>query len=160
MSAADLLAEVQALGGILAIDHGRLIADVPDGFPDAIVQNLREHKAEIRAELTKRRYRFVYPHPDQREDELRELMRRVQEEGYVLLWCVALDDLVAFHRNDVDPTKIPAGFVPYSNEELRHLFGEDGAQPSAHALWLIHAAKQAGAVITSDSEDEELGIPR
>ena len=160
MSVADLLTEVQALGGILVIDHGRLIADVPDGFPDAIVQDLREHRAEIQAELAKRRYRLVYPHPDQREDELRELMRRVGEEGYVLLWCTALDDLVAFHRSDVDPSKIPAGFVPYSDEELWHLFSEGGAQPSAHALRLIHAAKQAGAVITSSGEDEELGVPR
>ena len=155
MSLADLLAEVEAWGGILDIDHGKLILDVPDEFPDAMVDNLREQKDEIRAELAKRRYRPDFPHPAQRDDEMMELERRVEEEGYVLLWCEVLRDLVAFHRNDVDPATIPAGFVPYSDDELRHLFGEDGAQPSPDELRLIHAAKQAGVVITDSTQDEE-----
>ncbi|MCX8215092.1 MAG: hypothetical protein OTJ97_11425 [SAR202 cluster bacterium] len=56
---------------------------------------------------------------------------------------------MAFHRNHVDPATIPAGFVPYSDDELRHLFGEDGAQPSPDGLRLIHAAKKTGSIITN-----------
>ena len=59
--------------------------------------------------------------------------------------------------HEVDPATIPAGFVPYSDDELRHLFGEDGAQPSPDGLRLIHAAKQAGAVITDSRSDDEDG---
>ena len=85
-----------------------------------------------------------------------ELVRRVEEEGYVLLWSNVLQDLVAFHRNDVDPATIPAPFVPYSDDERRHLFGEDGTEPSPDALRLIHAAKRTGAVITDSTGDEGL----
>jgi len=82
-----------------------------------------------------------------------ELARRVEEEGYVLLWPNVLQDLVAFHRNDVDPDTIPAPFVPYSDDEVRHLFGEDGAQPSPDALRLIHAAKKTGVIITNSRKE-------
>ena len=85
--------------------------------------------------------------------EMTELVRRVEEEGYVLLWCEVLRDLVAFHRDDVAPATIPAGFVPYSDDELRHLFGEDGDQPSPDALRLIHAAKKTGAIITNSRKE-------
>ena len=64
-----------------------------------------------------------------------------------------LRDLVAFHRDDVDPATIPAGFVPYSDDELRYLFGEDGDQPSPDALRLIHAAKKTGAIITNSRKE-------
>jgi hypothetical protein len=82
-----------------------------------------------------------------------ELVRRVEEEGYVLLWCEVLRDLVAFHSDDVDPARIPALFVPYSEHELLHLFDEDGDQPSPDALWLIHAAKKTGAIITNSRKE-------
>ena len=75
--------------------------------------------------------------------------RRVEDEGYVLLWSDVLQDLVTFHHNDVDPVTVLADFVPYSDDEVRHLLGEDGAQPSTDALRLIHAAKKTGAIITN-----------
>ena len=90
--------------------------------------------------------------------ELKELVRRVEDEGYILLWSNVLQDLVAFHHNDVDPVTIPAAFVPYSEHELLHLFDEDGAQLSADILRLIHAAKKTGAIITnSRKEGSETG---
>ena len=118
-------------------------------MPQEFQSDLRQHKPEIISYLIQRRYEPVYPHQDQRKDELKELVRRVEEEGYVLLWCEVLRDLVAFHRDDVDPATIPAGFVPYSDDELRYLFGEDGDQPSPDARRLIHAAKKTGAIITN-----------
>ena len=82
-----------------------------------------------------------------------ELIRRVEEEGCVLLWCEVLEDYVVYHRNDVDLATIPPGFVPYSDDELRHLFGEDGDQPSPDALRLIHATKKTGAIITNSRKE-------
>jgi hypothetical protein len=129
-------------------------------LPSALLAELRRHKDEIRAELDKRRYSPDFPHPDQRDDEMAELVRRVEEEGYVLLWCEVLRDLVAFHRDDVDPATIPAGFVPYSDDEVRHFSRGDGVSLSADALRLIHAAKRTGAVITDSTQDEEPGTRR
>ncbi len=157
----DLVEQAKAMGAIFEVTTDGVTVRRPQGpLPSALLAELRRHKDEIRAELAKRRYKPVFPHPDQREDEMTELERRVEEEGYVLLWCKVLRDLVAFHRNDVDPATIPVGLVPYSEEELRHLFGEDGAEPSPDGLRLIHAAKRTGAVITdsrSDDEDEGPG---
>ncbi len=71
-----------------------------------------------------------------------------------MLWSDVLRDLVVFHRDDVDPATIPPGFVPYSEDELQHLFGEDGAEPPLNALRLIHAAKKTRAIITNSGETE------
>ena len=122
-------------------------------LPASILRaKLRRHKHEIRAELAKRRYKPAFPHPVQHDDEMMELKRRVKEDGYVLLWSNVLQDLVAFHCNDVDPVTIPTGFVPYSDNEFRHLFGRDGDQPSLNGLRLIHAAKKTGAIITNSGK--------
>jgi hypothetical protein len=126
----------------------------PQGpLPSALLAELRRHKDEIRAELAKRRYRPIFPHPAQRDDEMTELERRVEEEGYVLLWSNVLEDLVAFHRDDVDPATIPAGFVPYSEEELCYLFPEDEHATSENALRLIHKAKVKGARISGTKKE-------
>jgi len=154
---ADLVEQAKAMGAIFEVTTDGVTVRRPQGpLPSALLTELRRHKEEIRAELAKSQYKPVFPHPDQRDDEMTELVRRVEDEGYVLLWSNVLQDLVAFHRNDVDPATIPAGFVPYSEEELRHLFGEDGAEPSPDRLKLIHAAKRTGTVITDSTEDEEL----
>ena len=148
--ASDLIDKVQRTGAKFELTPtGFNVRCAPGSVPQEFQSDLRQHKPEIISYLIQRRYEPVYPHQDQREDELKELVRRVEEEGYVLLWCEVLRDLVAFHRNDVDPATIPAGFVPYSDDELRHLFGEDGAQPSPDGLRLIHAAKKTGAIITN-----------
>ena len=157
----DLVEQATAMGAIFEVTTYSVKVRRPQGpLPSALLAELRRHKEEIRAELAKSRYKPVFPHPDQRDDEMTELVRRVEEEGYVLLWCAVLRDLVAFHRGDVDPATIPSGFVPYSDDELRHLFGEDGAQPSPDGLRLIHAAKRTGAVITDSRSDDEDGQVR
>ncbi|MFC1944490.1 hypothetical protein ACFLX5_03225 [Chloroflexota bacterium] len=55
--------------------------------------------------------------------ELDEIVTRVEEKGYVLLWSTVLQDLVAFYKTDADLGRIPPGFVPYSDQELWELFG-------------------------------------
>ena len=159
--ASDLIDKVQWTGAKFELTPtGFNVRCAPGSVPQEFQSDLRQHKPEIISYLIQRRYEPVYPHQDQRDDEMTELVRRVEEEGCVLLWCEVLRDLVAFHRDDVDPATIPAGFVPYSDDELRHLFGEDGAEPSPDALKLIHAAKRTGAVITDSTEDGERGIRR
>jgi hypothetical protein len=148
--ASDLIDKVQRTGAKFELTPtGFNVLCAPGSVPQEFQSDLRQHKPEIISYLIQRRYEPVYPHQDQREDELKELVRRVEEEGYVLLWCEVLRDLVAFHRDDVDPATIPAPFVPYSDDELRHLFGEDGSEPSPDGLRLIHAAKKTGAIITN-----------
>ena len=150
----DLIEQAKAMGAIFEVTTDGVTVKRPQGpLPSALVAELRRHKDEIRAELAKRRFTPAFPHPDQRDAEMTELVRRVEEEGYVLLWCEVLRDLVAFHRDDVDPATIPAPFVPYSDDELRHLFGEDGEKPSLNGLRLIHAAKKTGAIITNSRKE-------
>ena len=152
--ASDLIDKVQRTGAKFELTPtGFNVRCAPGSVPQEFQSDLRQHKPEIISYLIQRRYEPVYPHQDQREDELKELVRRVEEEGYVLLWCEVLRDLVALHRDDVDPATIPAGFVPYSDDELRYLFGEDGDQPSPDALRLIHAAKKTGAIITNSRKE-------
>lgn len=85
--------------------------------------------------------------------ELQDLERRVQSEGYVLLWSTLLEDTLALYRSAGDLPNIPPGFVPYSMEELGKLFGDDESAPSVSALRRFHLAKKMGAVVT-DARDE------
>ena len=152
--ASDLVNKVQWTGAKFELTPtGFNVRCAPGSVPQEFQSDLRQHKPEILRHLIQRRYKPVFPHPDQLDDEMTELVRRVEEEGYVLLWSNVLQDLVAFHRNDVDPATIPPGFVPYSDDELRPLFGEDGDQPSPDALRLIHAAKKTGAIITNSRKE-------
>ena len=153
----DLVEQAKSMGATFELTTNGVKVRRPQGpLPYDLLEGLRRHKDEIRAELANRRFRPAFPHADQLDDEMTELVWRVEEEGYVMLWCEVLRDLVAFHRNDIDPVMIPAGFVPYSDDELRHLFHEDGVSLSADALRIIHAAKRAGAVITDSTGDEGL----
>ena len=49
MSVADLLAEVEALGGTVDLEavEYKLIVDVPDEFPDSVIERLRANKLDI-----------------------------------------------------------------------------------------------------------------
>ena len=152
--ASDMVNKVQRTGAKFELTPtGFNVLCEPGSIPPELRSDLRQQKPEIISYLIQRRWEPVFPHLDQRGEELKELVRRVEDEGYVLLWCEVLRDLVAFHRDDVDPATIPPGFVPYSDDELRHLFGEDRDQQSPDALWLIHAAKKTGARISGTKKE-------
>ena len=152
--ASDLVNKVQRTGAKFELTStGFNVLCEPGSIPPELRPDLRQQKPEIISYLIQRRYEPVYPHQDQREDELKELVRRVEDEGYVLLWSTVLQDLVAFHRDDVDLATIPAGFVPYSDEELRYVFNADEGEPSPDGLRLIHAAKKTGAIITNSRKE-------
>ena len=153
---AALVDQAMRMGATFQVTTDGVTVRRPQGpLPSALLAELRRHKDEIRAELDKRRYSPAFPHPDQRDDEMAELVRRVEEEGYVLLWCEVLRDLVAFHRDDVDRAAIPAKFVPYSDDELRRVFGEGKPDVTESTIRLLHKAKTLGATITGSYKDDE-----
>ena len=152
---ADLVEQAKAMGATFELTTNGVKVRRREGpLPSDLLEELRRHKDDIRAGLVNHLYTFENPNTRQREEELEELVRRVEEEGYVLLWCEVVQDLVAFHRSDVDPAAIPAGFVPYSDDELHDMFGDDGVKRSPDALRLIHAAKRSGVAMPGSAEDE------
>ena len=85
--------------------------------------------------------------------ELSEIVRRVDEEGVVLVSSTILeDDMVAFVRSDHDLEKVPPGFTPYTVEELGHLFSQGKDAPSPIQLRLSHEAKKMGGWIIEAGE--------
>jgi hypothetical protein len=162
VQAAEVLTTLKGLGVRAWAEGEKLVVEPGSRVPAALVPEIRRHKAEIlvllagKAEGEHRqcRYRQVYPGPGPGEGELAEMERRVNREGSVLCWAEILDDFVAFHRDDVDPASLPPDFVPYSLEELTHLFREDGEPLSINALRLVHQAKKMGGRVTGDYSDQ------
>ena len=105
--ASDLIDKVQRTGAKFELTPtGFNVRCAPGSVPQEFQSDLRQHKPEILRHLIQRRYEPVYPHQDQRDDEMTELVRRVEEEGCVLLRCEVLRDLVPFHRDDVDLARL------------------------------------------------------
>lgn len=100
-------------------------------------------------------YPREFPGEEVSESELQEIARRVETEGYVLLWSDVLQDFVAYHKTDADRAKIPAGFSPFSDSELQQLFREDSPGWSVNALRRIHMAKKVGGFKVTDVHDDE-----
>lgn len=92
-------------------------------------------------------YRATLPPRQPSDPELAEIVRRVHEDGYVLLWSTVLKDLVAFYKTESDLKKIPPLYIPYSEQELRALFGDAKTAPSPNGFYLIHEAKKHGGRI-------------
>ena len=61
--AADLITRAQRMGAKFEIMGEKVDVIRPqEPLPSALLGELRRHKDEIRAELTKRQYKFVFPH--------------------------------------------------------------------------------------------------
>jgi hypothetical protein len=102
-------------------------------------------------------YRVKYPDAQATRQELEEIVARVHGEGYVLLWSTVLRDLIAFYRDAEARSKIPSGFVPYSEAELEELFGDNKPPLPTSTLRLIHEAKKHGGhVINSERKGNSL----
>ena len=80
--------------------------------------------------------------------ELVEIVGRVWDQGYVLLWSKVLQDTVAFTRTFDDAKHVPIAFTVYTLDELLEVFG--GEPPSIGALKLIHQAKKYGGRIIGE----------
>jgi len=100
-------------------------------------------------------YRIKYPDTQATTQELEEIVERVHGEGYVLLWSTALQDLVAFYRDEEARSNIPPGFVPYSEAELEELYGDGKPPLSKSTLRLIHEAKKCGGCVVGFSNNAQ-----
>ena len=76
------------------------------------------------------------------DEEMTELVRRVQEDRHVLLWSKLLKDLVVFHRDDFDTAALPHDFIPYSDTEIKTLCENDLSERS---IKRVHSIKKHGA---------------
>jgi len=152
MAELNILQELEGKGFKVAVDGASLSLSYPKNISPALIEEakekLRQHKQEIMLKLIGCRQK--YPEDQATEQELEEIATRVESEGYVLLWSTILNDLVAFYRDEDARSKIPPGFVPYSEDELRELFGEGKQFPSKPTLRLIHEAKKQGGCIKSN----------
>ena len=82
-------------------------------------------------------------------NELEEIQHRFQTKGCVFLWSTVLQEKVAYVISEVEKAKVPDGFIMYTDDELRQLFGPDAPPIERSTLRLIHEAKRQGAVVNS-----------
>jgi hypothetical protein len=149
VNASTLIAQCKEFQAILVPEGEHLRVQAPEPLPPDILEELRQHKSEVIAHLTNKKYPLKYPDCPASEQELQEIEVRVLVEGYVLLWSNTLNDFVAFYKTEADRGKIPPGFVPYSYDELWGLFDKNSS-PDKHTLTLIHEAKKLGAQVIED----------
>ena len=158
-NAAELIHRCQSLGASVWVEDKGLQLDAPTDFPDELIGLLRENKAAVlehllhQPDLAEQDPSLVYPGKTGPTDtELVEIEQRVEQEGYVLLWSTELEDFIAFYMTEADRRRVPPGFVPYSDCELRELFGDGKTAPSPDALRRIHRIKKLGAHVTGSEE--------
>ena len=58
MTGGDLLRDIQAHGATIWAEGDRLELEIPDNFPETLIVELRDHKAEILAELREPKPRY------------------------------------------------------------------------------------------------------
>ena len=162
MQAQDIMERAQALGITLEAVGGNIIYRPKRAAPPEFVETLRENKRSLisylgqpHSQSPNARYCRLYGGDDAGAAELKEIVRRVEGEGYVLLWSTVLEDFIAFYRSPADRTRIPAGFVPYSDTELYELFNERSADWSVEALRRIHMAKKVAGFKVMEVHDDE-----
>ena len=160
MQTSDILKQLHKLGVTVSVSGDRVLLEPGSRVPRSLLEALRRDKAEVLAYLKEHpdwvaeMYQFRYPGAvGPADDELEEIEQYMTRNGYVLLWSTELEDLVAFYLTDADRAKVPPGFVPYSERELKELFGKT-ADPSLNGLRLIHHAKKLGAKIKSVEEED------
>ena len=156
----NVLEELTQQGITVRAKGEKLALSAPKGvITPEVVCKVAKHKAEVMAMLTSGRTLLrppspaIPPPPANPRAEAEEISRRVTEHGICLIWAETVKDFLAFVRDDFDRSKVPPGFVIYTDSELRELFGE-GKQPSNATLRLIHEAKkQGGRVIPNPGPD-------
>ena len=147
-----LLERARAAGLRVSVARDKLVIRGPRSA-DTLARELLEHKPEVVHRLLLERYELVYGGETAGDAELNDIERQVREHGVCLLWAEVLDDYVGFYLEEADRTKVPVGFVPYSDDELRELFGDDTPDISAEALSQIHSIKKAGPTVRGNRPD-------
>jgi len=170
MGASAILEQLHNLGVTVTAEGDKLRLEPGSRVSPQLVNELRQNKAEVLAYLQQQpknpqgKYRLAYPgQGGPGNQELAEIVRRVNHEGYVLLWSTVLEDFVSFYRTEADHKRIPPGFVPYSEKELWELFAEGKPSISQHTLRLVHEAKKQGGHVISESidgDDDPGSVPK
>ncbi len=151
MNATAILEKRTELGVSVELDGPDIICEPGSRIPDELKPEIRQHKQEIVGLLHRRAYKLHFPKGTPRKVEEQELIRRVEENGVVLLWSRTLRDFVAIYDTEADRTKVPPGFIAYSDKEVRVLFSDDMPDGS---LRRVHDAKRAGADVTGAWKEE------
>ena len=134
-----IISRLDALGVTMTASGSRLDLRPGSSVPGDLQVAVRLYKLDLIDRLP----------PELPDDaELVEIVGRVWDQGYVLLWSNVLSDFVAFVRTDEDAKAVPRYFTVYNLAELLEVFGDEAPSPSA--LKLIHNAKKYGGKIISD----------
>ncbi len=150
MEVGAILRQLHSVGVSVTLDGDELVCRPGSKVPADLVPVLKQHKTGVveRLRFPDGRYRRVRP-DDTPEEGWAEMETQVLEYGACLLWSDVLQDYVGFYLTEKDRAKVPPGFVPYSDDELRRLFGPEQPDWTPDALRRIHGAKKTGADITN-----------
>lgn len=145
--APEIIANLEAMQFRIGLDGNDLTLSYPKSTsPDAVERarhDLRKHRQQVISFL--KGLPLKYPGTETTGEEAGEIAERLERYGCILLRSVVLEDFIAFYRTEADRSKIPPGFVPYSEAELEKLFGDGSI--GEQRLKLIHEAKKQGARI-------------
>ena len=159
IQATEIVDRVHRIGAAFELTQtGFKVRCAPGSMPAELISDLHQYQPQVRAVLAIEANSTIYAEPGQRQEELADLVNRVETQGYVLLWSAELEDLVVFYSSEANRERIPPGFVHYSDAELLHLFGPEQPEISTSTLRLIHAAKKTGARITGVEPDTAPGV--
>ena len=149
MTAIEVMDRLRDLGVSLTLDGDELVVRPGSRIPPGLVPELERCTGEIIDYLGRpnmaRRYQRLYPGEAAGAEELAAMVQRLQSEGVLLTYCSVLDDYVGFYLTEAHRERVPAGFTPYSHDELLLLFGDADRQWTPVALRHIHHAKKMGA---------------
>jgi hypothetical protein len=138
-AAVELLEKVKALDVTLTRSGDKLLLEPGSKVPPDLVSQIREHKTEILAHLSKPK--LVEGTPQWHAETI---AAAVKKEGVCVFWSELFGEMVAFIKDDSFKSRVPCGIVAYTDKELRELFGEGKPGLSARELRLIHEAKKIG----------------
>ena len=164
MNAIAILEKLDDLG-VSATGEGEELVVRPGGkVPRDLIPEIREHKPEIVEHLRsrdfqnlhERYYQFRNSPVRDNQSEWDEIQFELDLRGCVLLWSEVLDDYIGVYGTEDHRSKIPPEFVPYSPEELWHIFGEGKPDVAENTIRLLHKAKVLGATITDSYLDKEI----
>jgi len=105
MSAETVIQRAKRLGVTLTVVEDRIRCSPKSAVPPDFIEVLRLHKSEVIERLRRqaednlsKRYQQMFQGEGLINEELAEIRRRVEADGYVLCHSVLFDDFVAFHR--------------------------------------------------------------
>jgi len=157
MGAVEVIRRLQDVGVHLSIDRDRLLARPASKIPDDLDIEIRRYKHDIIVELSRAKYRRVYPDAQATQAELADIERRVNETGVCMAWCSVVEDFVAFVASEDDANSVPPGFTVYTELELFLLFNEAEPDWTPDGLRRIHTYKKAGLYITDIRDLTQMG---